>query len=63
LLDMFDEKLAGPVGQHDGEEKHPAFDLWAPISRHRRIMGAQKSRSRRATMQRLAERFCTPYGL
>jgi hypothetical protein len=37
-FDMFDEKLAGSVSQHDCEEKYSAFDFWAPISRHRRIM-------------------------
>jgi hypothetical protein len=38
VVDMFDKKRAGPVNKHNGEKEHPAFDLWAPISRHRRIM-------------------------
>jgi hypothetical protein len=37
-FNVFDEKLTGPVGQHDREEKYPTFDFWAPISRHRRSM-------------------------
>jgi hypothetical protein len=37
-FDMFDKKLARPVSKHNREEEHPAFDVWAPISRHRRIM-------------------------
>jgi hypothetical protein len=36
-FNMFDQKLAGPVSKNNCE-KNPAFDLWAPISRHRRIM-------------------------
>jgi hypothetical protein len=35
---MFDKKLAGPVSQHYREKEDPAFDFWAPIARHHRIM-------------------------
>jgi hypothetical protein len=31
-------KLARPVSEHDREKEYPAFDFWAPISRHRRII-------------------------
>ena len=37
-LDMFDEKLAGPVSKHHREKEYPTFDFWAPISRYRRII-------------------------
>jgi hypothetical protein len=37
-FDMFDKKLAGPVSKHNREKEYPAFDFWAPISRHRRVI-------------------------
>jgi len=37
-FDMFDKEFAGPVSKHNREKVYPAFDFWAPISRHRRIM-------------------------
>jgi hypothetical protein len=37
-FDMFDKKLAGAVSKYNGEKEYPAFDFWAPISRHSRIM-------------------------
>jgi hypothetical protein len=36
--DVLDKKLAGPVSEHNSEKEYPAFDFWAPISRHHRIM-------------------------
>jgi hypothetical protein len=32
------KKLARPISEHDREKEYPAFDFWAPISRHRRII-------------------------
>jgi hypothetical protein len=37
-FDMFDKKPARPVSEHDREKEYPAFDFWAPISRHCRII-------------------------
>ena len=37
-FDMYDKKRARPVSKHKREKEHPAFDVWAPISRHRRMM-------------------------
>jgi len=37
-FDMFDKELAGPVSKHNREKEYSAFDFWAPISRHRRIV-------------------------
>jgi hypothetical protein len=37
-FDMSDKKLAGPVSQYNREKEDTAFDFWAPISRHRRII-------------------------
>jgi hypothetical protein len=37
-VDMFDKQRARPVKEYNGETEHPAFDFWAAISRHRRIM-------------------------
>ena len=38
VFDVLDKKLAGPVRQDNREKERPAFNFWAPISRHRRIM-------------------------
>jgi len=34
-FDMFDKKVTRPVSKHNCEKENPAFDFWAPISRHR----------------------------
>jgi hypothetical protein len=44
---MFDKKLAGPVSQHYREKEDPAFDFWAPIARHHRIMTGEAGRVRK----------------
>jgi hypothetical protein len=35
---MLDKQLARPVKKRNGEKEYPAFDSWAPISRHHHIM-------------------------
>jgi hypothetical protein len=66
-LDMFRKKLRGPVSKHNCKKEHPAFNAWAPISRHRRIMAREAGRVRKIAptavpgLQCLAGRFCTPY--
>jgi hypothetical protein len=40
-LDMFDKQLARPVKKRNGEKEYPAFNSWAPIPRHQRMMARE----------------------
>jgi len=40
-LDMLDKQLAGSVKKRNGEKEYPAFDTWAPVSRHHSIMARE----------------------
>jgi hypothetical protein len=55
---MFDKKRAGPVRKHNGEKEYPAFDFWAPISRHLRIMAWEAGRVRKIAWRRA--KFAAP---
>jgi hypothetical protein len=41
VLDMLDKQRAGPVKKRNGEKEYPAFDSWAPISRHQQNMARE----------------------
>ena len=50
-LDMLDKKLARPVEKRNGEKEYPAFDSWAPISRHHRTMTRESDRVRKIALE------------
>src|SRR4029453_7723974 len=49
-LDMLDKQLARSVKKRDGEKECPAFDSWAPISRHYPIMSQEPDRVRKIAL-------------
>src|SRR5262249_18011552 len=34
MFDLPDQKLAATISKHNDEKEYPAFDFWAPITRH-----------------------------
>jgi hypothetical protein len=49
-LDMLDKQLARSVKERNGEEEYPAFEPWAPISRHQRIVAREPHRVRKIAL-------------
>src|SRR5438132_13883222 len=65
-LDILDKQLARPVKKRNGEKEYPAFNSWAPISRHHSIMTRGPDRVRKIALDVVplcsaSQRFCAPY--